>query len=199
MTDYRSKEFYKQMKGEVKERVSEERFEHIKSVAKTAKKIAKVYGCDYKLARLAGILHDWDKDLSDKEIVAKCEKFGIVDQLGQWNVANMPRLLHGPTAACELKKRFPDMPYEVISAISVHTTADVDMDEMDMIIYVADAIEPTRSYPELEELWDLVGKVSLFELYKTVYKYWLERLIEKNRVLHSNTIEIWNNLANKEA
>ena len=106
----------------------------------------------------------------------------------------MPQLLHGPTAAAELANRFPDMPKSVINAIKVHTTADVVMSDMDKIIYVSDAIEPTRQYPELEELTSMIGNVALHELYVTVYKYWTIKLIERNKVLHPNTINIWNHL-----
>lgn len=195
--DYRSDEFFDEMKAQVKKRVSENRFLHIVSVSKTAKKLARAYACDEKKARLAGILHDWDKGLSNKEIKEKCKKYGIIEEVGEWVVDNMPQLLHGPTAAAELQDMFGDMPKDVINAIAVHTTANLAMSDLDMIIYVADAIEPTRQYPELEELTDMIGKSTLFELYKKVYQYWTIKLIMNGKVLHPSTIEIWNNLVKK--
>ena len=194
MIDFRSDEFFKQMTAEVRERVSKKRFEHIVSVSKTAEKLASVYECDEKLARLAGILHDWDKGLNNDEIRLKCKTYSLVEQVGEWTIDNMPQLLHGPTAAAELHKRFPDMPAEVINAIRVHTTADLEMSDMDMIIYVSDAIEPTRQYPELDELTDMVGNVELDRLYQVVYKYWTIKIIERDRILHPQTINIWNHL-----
>ncbi len=195
--NYLSDEFLAEMTLKVRERVSEERFEHIVSVSKTAEHIAATYGSDEKKARLAGILHDWDKGLNNKAIREKCEKYDITGEVGEWTIAHMPQLLHGPTAAAEFKSRFRRFPKDVINAIRVHTTADIEMSNLDMIIYVADAIEPTRQYPELEELTEMVGSASLFELYRSVYRYWTIKLIERNKVLHPKTIDIWNNLAQR--
>ncbi|MGN0302428.1 MAG: nicotinate-nucleotide adenylyltransferase, partial [Anaerotardibacter sp.] len=58
-----SKENYEQMKALLKQRVKPSRFEHSVMVAKTAKKIAKAYGLDEDQAKMAGLLHDWDKAL----------------------------------------------------------------------------------------------------------------------------------------
>ena len=56
----------------------------------------------------------------------------------------MPRLLHGPTAAAELVRAYPDLSADVVQAIARHTAAAVGMSDLDMIIYIADAIEPSR-------------------------------------------------------
>lgn len=194
MSDYLSKEFYEEMKAEVKTRVSEKRFEHIKSVAKTAKQLGEVYGCDAQKCRLAGILHDWDKGLSNEEEIAKAKKYHLDGEISEFVINEMPQLLHGPTAAAELHERFANFPEDVLHAIDVHTTACLEMNDLDMILYIADAIEPTRQYPELEEITSMVGKVSLFELYFTVYCYWTIRLLQRKKALYPATIEIYNNL-----
>lgn len=192
MTDYLSKDFYKEMKAEVKTRVSLRRYEHIVNVAKTAKWLGETYGVDPKLCRLAGVLHDWDKGLTLEQEAEKARELGLDEVIDEMVIKDMPQLLHGPTAAVELGVRFPDMPTEVLHAIYVHTTACVDMSDLDMILYVADAIEPTRNYPELEELRAMVGNVTLFELYSTVYRLWTVGLVSDNRLLHPDTIDIYN-------
>lgn len=199
MIDVLSDEFFDEMKMSVKRRVSKKRFEHIKYVSKVCKYMAEVYGADAKKARLAGILHDWDKNLDNEEIQEKCRDLGIVDEVGRFVYDNMPQLLHGPTAAFELKKLYPDIPDDVLHAIYVHTTACIDMSDLDKILYVADAIEPNRAYDELRELQELVGHVSLHELYKTVYVYWTLKLVEHRVVLHPQTIEIYNDLVLEES
>ena len=62
----------------------------------------------------------------------------------------MPRLLHGPTAAAELVRAYPDLSADVVQAIARHTAAAVGMSDLDMIIYIADAIEPSRDFDGLE-------------------------------------------------
>ena len=62
----------------------------------------------------------------------------------------MPRLLHGPTAAAELERAYPDLPADVVQAIARHTAAAVGMSDLDMIIYIADAIEPSRDFDGLD-------------------------------------------------
>lgn len=197
MSDYLSKEFYKEMKEEVQTRVSEHRFEHIVSVAKTAKWLGKVYGVDPKKCRLAGILHDWNKGLTVQEEQEMARKYGLDAELGDLVIDEMPHLLHGPTAAACLAERFPDMPKDVLHAVAVHTTACENMSELDMIVYVADAIEPTRDYDELEELTNSVGNVTLFELFCNVYRLWTIKLILQNRLMYPKTIEIYNDLVAK--
>ena len=194
MEDYLSKEFYKEMKKTVKGRVSSERFAHIKSVAKTCKWIAKTYDLDVKKAKLAGILHDWDKGLTNDEEVEKACRLGLTSQFTSWELEHLPNLLHGPTAATEIVNKFDNFPMDVVHAISVHTTACLHMSDLDMCLYVADAIEPTRNYPELQELRDLVGRVTLQELYETVFRLWTIKLIQRAKLIYPKTIEIYNSL-----
>lgn len=54
---------YKHMKGLLMQRVNPSRYVHSISVAKTARKLARAYGYDGHVARMAGLLHDWDKAL----------------------------------------------------------------------------------------------------------------------------------------
>ena len=194
MEDYLSKDFYKKMKKVVKSRVPHERYQHIKSVAKTCKWIAKTYDLDVEKAKLAGILHDWDKGLSNEEEVEKACRLGLQNEFSAWEMQHLPNLLHGPTAATEIVKNFNNFPIDVAHAISVHTTACLDMNELDMCLYVADAIEPTRDYPELQELRDLVGKISLKELYETVFFLWTIKLIKRRKLIYPKTLEVYNKI-----
>ena len=58
-----SSQSYKHMKGLLMQRVNPSRYVHSISVAKTARKLARAYGYDGHIARMAGLLHDWDKAL----------------------------------------------------------------------------------------------------------------------------------------
>ena len=104
----------------------------------------------------------------------------------------MPNVLHGITAAKALGREYPAIPADVLQAIDRHTTAADDMTPLDMVLYVADAIEPGRVFGRIDELRSLVGEVSLEELYFHTYEYWVFLLLERRKPLHPDTIRIWN-------
>lgn len=53
------------------------RYVHSLGVAETALHLAEVYGVDRFDAAAAGLIHDWDKVLSDDELVARALHYGI--------------------------------------------------------------------------------------------------------------------------
>lgn len=185
-------EFAHLIHSELKGRVGKKRLSHIEGVAATAQKLAEVYGLDADKARLAGLLHDWDKGMNDEQIRIRVHDLGIEDEVGEWVMENMPEVIHGISASAALKKKFPQIPEDVLHAVKVHTTACIDMTDLDKILYIADAIEPGRNFDELEDLQAMIGNASLDDLFFEVYKFWTEALIRKNRALHPATIDIWN-------
>ena len=60
--------FFKERKAELEQRVSKKRFTHVMGVVEEAEILARAYGVDVREARLAGLLHDWDKAYDDEEI-----------------------------------------------------------------------------------------------------------------------------------
>ena len=187
-----SKEFYKARKAELKTRVSSKRFKHIMGVADTCEQLAEQYGVDPKKARLAGLLHDWDKGMNDEEARQRAIDLGMEDEIDPYILEVMPNVLHGITAAKALGREYPAIPRDVLQAIDRHTTAADDMTPLDMVLYIADAIEPGRMFGRIDELRSLVGEVSLEELYFHTYEYWVFLLLERRKPLHPDTIRIWN-------
>lgn len=185
-----SEAFFEARKAELAGRVKPKRFKHSIGVSDTARDMAKAYGADVELATLAGLLHDWDKGYDDEGILARVNELGLSDALGGY--LDMPHLLHGPTAAAALKRDFPDLPDELIHAVAVHTSGCASMSDLDMIIYVADAIEPARDYPSVAELRDMVGKVELEELFLATFQHVLENLVSRRKRIHPDAVAIWN-------
>lgn len=195
MADALSESFFQDRMEDLKDRVRPKRFNHILGVSETAELLAHAYGCDPAKARLAGLLHDWDKGMRDREIRERARDLGVDAEVGEWVVEHMPEVLHGPTAAAALARQFPEIPSDVLEAIRFHTTAAPEMTDLDKIVYVADAIEPTRKFEEADELRSLIGEVPLDELFYRVYKFWTIALISHDVVLHPDTIAIWNAIA----
>ena len=86
-------------------------------------------------------MHDWDKVLADDELVARAIRYQVPIE---GSPALATPLLHGPVAARELPELFPELPAGVFQAVARHTTAACDMTPLDMVVFVADAIEPGR-------------------------------------------------------
>lgn len=187
-----SEEFWEARKAELEKRVSKKRFAHSLGVAATADQLAAIYGVDRRKARLAGLIHDWDKGFDDDGIRARVRQLGLEGAIAPEVVEKMPQVLHAHTAAAALAREFPALPSDVVQAIDRHTTAAPDMMPLDMVIYVADCLEPHRRFGEVDKLRQLVGEVSLPQLFLQVYEYWVYLLMSRQKPLHPATIEVWN-------
>ncbi|MCL2826401.1 MAG: bis(5'-nucleosyl)-tetraphosphatase (symmetrical) YqeK [Eggerthellaceae bacterium] len=177
-------------KEKLKGRLSQKRYEHSLNVAQTAVMLAATYGVDEEKAEFAGLIHDWDKGYDDEGIRKRAKELGV--KADQELLESMPHMLHGLTAAAVLKDEFPEADDEVLRAVALHTSGDVDMSDLDMVIYVADVIEPGRPYPSMQALRDMVGKVSLEELFLATYQHVFVHLIEQYSRVHPDTVKVWN-------
>ncbi|HAM15562.1 MAG TPA: hypothetical protein DCP91_06850, partial [Eggerthellaceae bacterium] len=184
--------FFEERKAELVKRVSPKRFAHSLGVSETCVQLAERYGVDVRKARIAGLLHDWDKGYDDAGARARVRELGMEDEVDPCIVQDMPTVLHGITAARALGRQFPQIPHDVLQAIDRHTTAALDMSALDMVLYIADAIEPNRQFGRIDELRAAVGSASLEELYYQTYEYWVFLLFERRKPLHPDTIRIWN-------
>lgn len=185
------KENYRRMKALLKERVSERRFKHSKGVAKTARMLARVYGYpNPEQARMAGLVHDWDKRYVGQAARDRVAELGM--DIDPTIVESMPWLLHGPTGAEALRREFPELGEDVFQAVARHTSGAVRMTDLDMIVFTADLIEPNRTFKDVEPVREAVGKGSLEDLFFTAFKAIFANLVQNNRMLHPDMVEIWN-------
>ncbi len=173
------------------------RLEHSLSVARTAEHLAVMYGVDPFLARASGLLHDWDKAVSKDELILRAKRFGI--DLGV-PLEMVEPLLHGMVAARELPEKYPHLPSEVWHAIACHTSAAEDMGPLDMVLFVADGIEPLRRDSDgIRKTRSLVGNVSLEDLFWNAFVGGIVYVLEGGRYLYPHTIDIYNSLARSRA
>lgn len=125
---------------------------HVIGCSETARSLAERWGADPLLAARAGILHDVTKALGPTEQLHLCEKYGMVlTELQRQN----PKLLHAKTGAAAAERIFGESA-AVCSAIRWHTTGRAEMSLLEKIIYIADYMEPNRSFPGVELLRKLV-------------------------------------------
>ena len=130
------------------------RMPHVLGTEQEAAKLARMYGVDETKARVAALLHDCTKKLEMEEQLALCKEYGIeLDELEQRAL----KLLHSRTGA-ELARRVFGVDDEIYSAIRWHTTGRTNMTKLEKILYLADYIEPSRDFDDVEPLRKVVYK-----------------------------------------
>lgn len=100
--------------------------------------------------RCAALLHDITKQLSLDEQLSLCDTFGIEyterDKL-------TPKIFHAMTAVGVIRRDEPEFADEfVLSAVRYHTTGRAGMTLGEKLLYLADYIEDTRTFPDCVEL-----------------------------------------------
>ncbi len=128
--------------------LSEKRMKHVLAVEDMAYRLGKLYFSDEEimlLLRAAALLHDVTKELSDEEQLAVLESHSVKPLPEE--LASMPTI-HALTAALVIPAGFPEFADQrVIDAVRYHTTGRKGMSVFEKIIFLADYIDDTRTYP----------------------------------------------------
>ena len=125
-----------------------DRVAHVLGCRDTAVELAKRWGADTTDAARAGLLHDITKALDGQLQLTLCSEYGIM--LDNFSTQN-PKTLHALTGSMVAQRIFGENE-AVASAIHYHTTGKANMTLLEKIIYVADYMEPNRSFPGVEKL-----------------------------------------------
>ena len=178
-------ELIEKIKKDLKENMSEKRFEHSVSVMKKAIELAKIYNENEDEAALAGLTHDIAKEIPDDEAFMIAEENGIeLDEIEKINT----KLLHGKIGAFLAKEKY-GFNERITDAIKFHTETVPEMDNLSKIVYVADKIEDTRVSDKVD--LDKQREVAMQNLDDAVIMI-LEastlKQIEKGRLIHPNGI-----------
>ena len=145
--DYRDKNYRKEIEKYVKSHLSDKRWNHTVNVVSEAEKLCQMYGGDMEKCVTAAIFHDVVKELPNEELNALVRKFGFDEKY-----IDSPNLSHGKIAAALLKHEWGIDDEDIINAVSYHTTGRAGMSKTEKIVFIADAIEPTRVYNGVEAI-----------------------------------------------
>lgn len=162
----------------IRTRMSQERYLHSVSVAKTAYRIALAQRLDARRAFLAGMYHDVAKDLSKKR------QLSIVE-------SHLPRYRDYPAFALHqfasrilAEEQFGVEDREILSAIEWHCTGKGKMTPMEMLLYVADKCEPTRPF-STSAIYETALR-DLCEAFRMVLRDQIDYLTRKGIDYHTN-------------
>lgn len=159
-------------------KMDEERFLHSLNVGQYALTLAKLNNVDLNKALVAGTLHDvakrWDK-----------EKMKIYLKKYNPSLLQEPEpVWHSYVGAYHLKHDWLFDDDEIINAVFKHTVADVEMSNLDMIVFCADKLSIDRDYEGIDNLrkrtisdLKLGFKIMLKNQYDTALKKYSKDLI----------------------
>lgn len=145
------------LRESVKSGLSEYRFCHIAEVEKMIARLGALYlPEEIPMLRAAALLHDFTKELSVPEHERIFKKHGI---LHARQICPSPKLYHAVTAAFEIPRVFPALASPaLLCAVRYHTTGRADMTMPEMLLYLADYIDESRTFADCVALraafWD---------------------------------------------
>ena len=176
-----------QLIEKVQERMSQKRLIHVLGVEQAALELAKQFGASLEKASIAALTHDYAKERSAAE-------FEHLIQVGDFDLELLNygnEIWHGLVGATLVQNELGIVDEESLNAIRRHTTGAKEMTLLDKIIYVADYIEPGRSFPGVEKARstarvDLDAAVA-FETQQT-----LLYLVERGVKIYPKTLETYN-------
>lgn len=144
------------------EHLSPKRYAHSMQVVETALEMARQLkgqnrlkgngvNLDLEKLRLTALFHDYAKDMPGQELIEIAEQHGLISSEVE---KRQPDLLHGPVGAFLCRREFgvEVVDDEIYHAIQYHTTGCEGISLLDKIIFLADLIEPGRSYQGVDEL-----------------------------------------------
>lgn len=141
---------FAQLCDRVREQIGQDhRYAHCVRVARLGERFARAHGASTHSARLAGMLHDLARLYPAQRLLEECARRGIVPTPFE---RSHPIVLHAPLSARLAAELFGVRDAGVLSAIAKHTVAAAAMSTLDCVVYLADGLEPGRSFPEREGL-----------------------------------------------
>ena len=184
-------ELLERIKNDLKNTLSEYRYNHSLRVAEESQKLAKHYNIDEQKAYLAGLVHDIAKEYSDEKNRQIIDKYNLSKDL--LKVENKKNL-HADIGSIIAKKNY-NLSNEICNAIKYHTFGDVNMNLLDIIVFVADKIEPGKNYEGIEE----ERKMAYINIKKSMIiciENKIKKLNKENKYISPKTMEVLKFLIN---
>jgi HD superfamily phosphohydrolase YqeK len=120
----------------LRKRFSPHRYEHTQGTLDLGLEMAERFGADEGKLTLAALLHDYCKDSNSED----------------------NNLLHGGMAADIMEREFGIADEDILNAVRYHTTGRRGMSQLEMILFLADTLEPGRTYADVAELREIALK-----------------------------------------
>ena len=175
----------------IENNLTEKRLKHTNSVVDEAVKLAERYGEDISKAEVAALFHDMFRCAGINAVNMYVRHLGLPVRF-----IDNPNLAHSKIAAEIMKRDYNIRDDDIINAVSFHTTGRAGMSKLEKIIFLADAIEPGRNYPTVDEIRKL-AYIDLDEACIASMERTVQYTEKKGEYLDPDTINALNDLKEK--
>jgi len=172
----------------LKAELSEKRYLHSVRVMETCESLAIQYKLDAEKAKIAGLLHDCARELSNDELKQMLNKNSIEINVIE---SDQPILLHAKASGIYAKEKYGINDEDILSAISCHTTGKANMTKIDIIVFLADYIEPGRKFPGVDEVRNIAYNDIESALTITL-KNTIDHVVGRGNIIHPDTERAFN-------
>ncbi len=184
-------ELIERIKNDLKENLTEYRYIHSLGVMEMAEELATIYNVDVESTRLAGLLHDIAKEMTEEESLKYVAENSIaIDDIEKINVS----ILHGKIGADIAKKKY-GVNEQIQKAIQYHTETNPNMDTLAKIIYVSDKIEKNRKSEKFDLEYERnLAKEDIDAAVLFIIDASIKKVIKKGKLLHPTIVETRNKI-----
>lgn len=195
------------LRNEIVNYVGERRLPHVLGTERECLALASLFGLsDEETEKLAAaaLLHDITKGFTTAEHIEFMESRGR--SIDEKNLRS-DKTLHALTGAFMARELYPELTDDtVFSAILFHTTGKEDMSLTQKLMYLADYIEPTRSFDDCIKLRNyFYGNIESGSKLKVLndtlilsFDMTIENLIKQRNPIHPDTVAARNYLISRE-
>src|SRR5690625_7942 len=176
----------------IKATLSQQRYEHSLRVKETAEILAARYEAPIDKVILASLLHDYAKGQTRDQLKAQIIDYNLSRDLLDYH----HELWHGPVAAEIFRDKYGFEDEAVLQAIRYHTTGRAEMGLVEIIVFVADYIEPGRTIPGVEEVRKL-AQDNIYLAAREAQRNTIIYLLKKNAIIHPDSFLAYNKWTNK--
>ncbi|MDG5786515.1 bis(5'-nucleosyl)-tetraphosphatase (symmetrical) YqeK [Evansella sp. AB-P1] len=174
----------------VEKSLKKRRFEHTLRVTEEAEILARRYNVDVKKTRLAAILHDYAKYRPVDEMKETVKQNGLSRSLLTYS----DEILHAFVGAFYVEKELHVTDRQILSAIRYHTTGRANMTPIEKVVFLADYIEPGRTFNAVEIVRDM-AKLDLDRACFFALKNIIQFIVSKDEAVYPETFEAYNDFA----
>lgn len=178
----------------VKAELPEGRYEHSLRVVEQAVRLASIYNVNENQAGIAAAFHDYAK----KRSLDQMKRVILTSTLPKDLLLYHYELWHGPVASILVESLFGITDTDVLNAIKYHTTGRAHMNRLEMIICLADYIEPARNFEGLDEVREMAEK-DLVQASWLMARNTIQYLMVSKSAIYPDTFHAYNYLSNQLA
>lgn len=181
------------IRQDLKNNLSQFRYNHSIRVAEEAKKLAHHYCLNKEKAYIAGLIHDIAKEFTSKDNETWIKKYQLSPK---WLSPEFQEIIHAEIGAVVAKEWY-GVDEEIFNAVRYHTIGHVPMGWLDKIILIADKIARKIENPQIQEQRKLAYQnLDQALIYCLINQK--EILEQKGKKLHPDSLKLLESLLNKK-